>query len=166
MTALTVEDGTGVTGANSFASLATARAFATLRGVTLSAVDATLTAYLVKGTDYLRALSYIGTKTYPGQSYLPWPRTGLTIDDEELAGTVIPTDIIDALCQLCIEQQAGVILNATSTGPGVKRDKVGPLETEYAVANGSGNAAKATMPIVSAYLKPYVKGATIRTYRA
>lgn len=166
MTALLVEVGTGVVGANSFATLTQARDFATLRGVTLSAVDATLTSWLVKGTDYLKTFSYMGAKTYPGQDYLPFPRTNLTIDDEALGVDVVPNDIVAALCQLCIEQQAGVVLNATSTGAGIKSEKIGPIETVYATPNGAGNAVKASMPIVAAYLKPYVRGLSIRTGRA
>lgn len=170
MTALLVEVGTGVSGANSLATLTQARDFATLRGVTLPVTgtvgDAALTAFLVKGTDYLKTFSYLGTKTYPGQGYLPWPRTNLTIDDEALAVDAIPNDIVSALCQLCIEQQAGVVLNATSTGAGIKSEKTGPLETVYSTPNGAGNASKASMPIVAAYLKPYVRGLSMRIGRA
>jgi len=163
---LIVEDGSGVIGANSLASIAQARDFASLRNVTLPG-DAALTAFLVKGTDYVKTFSYLGTKTYAGVSYLPWPRTGLTIDDEAFDGDAIPPDIVSAVCQLCIEQKNGVVLFGTSTGPAIRRDKVGPLETEYAVSNGSGNAAKASMPAVDAYLKPYLAGGgfSLRTRR-
>ena len=149
---LIVENGTGVPDANSFATLEQARSFATDRGVTLPA-DGTLTAYLVKATDYLKSLSYQGTKKHAGEEYLPWPRTGLTLDDEDFADTVIPRDILNAACQLCIEQFNGVELAPTATGAAVKREKVGPLETEYA---GSSRPTAPRMPLVDAYLAGWV----------
>ncbi len=150
---LTIETGSGVTGANSFATLAQAREFALLRGVSLTADDDTLTAYLVKANDYLKSLSYLGTKTYPGQGYLPWPRTGLVLDDEDFPEDAIPTDIVSAACQLCIEQHNGVDLSPTASGPGIKRDKTGPLETEYV---HSSRATTPRMPLVDALLQGWV----------
>ena len=155
--------------ANSFATLAQAREFAALRGVTLPAVttgDAALTAMLVKGTDYLKAFSYRGERTYPGGVYLPWPRTGVTVDGALQAAAEVPDVVIGALCQLCIEQQSGIVLHASGTGYAVKRDKTGPLETEFAVPTGSSNAVKAKMPAVDAYLRPLLLNAGIRVGRA
>ena len=49
--ALVIEDGSRVAGANSYVTLAEARAFASARGVTLSAVDATLEPFVIKAFD-------------------------------------------------------------------------------------------------------------------
>jgi hypothetical protein len=163
---LIVEDGTGVVGANSFASLSQVSDFATLRGVDLSAVsDDTLTAYLVRGTDYLKTFSFVGEQAN-AFGYLPWPRAGVYFGDYELPHTTVPTGIVSALCQLCIEQHNGVVLFASGTGPAVKSEKIGPIETVYATPMGASNALRASMPSVMAFLKPYLTNLGVRVGRA
>jgi len=165
---LIVEDGTGVSGANSFVTLTEARDFATLRGIDLPVAgtgDAALTAFLVKGTDYLKSFSYQGTQTTVGEAYLPWPRTGYYVDDLEFDVDTVPIGMKNALIQLAIEQNSGIVLHATATGFAVVREKIGPIDTEYATPKGSYNAAKAVMPAVAAYLKPYLTNIGIRVGR-
>ena len=165
--ALSVENGTGVDGANSFATLEQARDYAELRSVTLTASDTVLTGYLVKATAWLKQKSYLGTKTYAGQSFLPWPRSGLTVDEAEFPSDAVPQDIIDATCQLCVEQQNGVDLFPTTTGPAVKREKIGPIDTEFAVATGGGRGGP-RMPAVEALIAAWLaqrSGFTLKTLR-
>lgn len=166
-----VEDGSGIVGANSLATTAQARTYAAARGLTLpsdtTAGNAALTAFLVLGTDYLKQYAYLGSQTYNGPSYLPWPRKCVRIAGETLADDAVPQGVIDALSQLCVEQQNGVILFPGSSGPAIRREKIGPLETEYAVSNGTSNAARMSMPAVDALLKPYrVRGFGLRVGRA
>lgn len=149
--ALTVETGAGVEGANSFATLAQARDFALLRGVVLSATDSVLTAYLVKATDWLKQKSYLGTKTNAGEAYLPWPRSGLIVDEEVFDEDTVPSAIVEATCQLCIEQQNGAILFPALVDPEVKREKIGPIDTEYVTGRTSPR-----MPAVDAILAPWI----------
>lgn len=155
-----VETGAGVAGANSLASVAYARDYAALRGRNLPTADSALQVLLVLATDYIRALSFVGVKTYAGQQYLPWPRTGLIVDDVAIPADVIPTAITDAVAQLAVEQAAGVDIRPTRiSGATIKREKVGPLETEYAV-NSSGSG-QATMPAVDSLLSPFVASSAV-----
>ncbi|HEY6021819.1 MAG TPA: DnaT-like ssDNA-binding protein [Candidatus Paceibacterota bacterium] len=130
--ALTVEDGTGVAGANSYVSLADARAYALARGATLPAVDASLEALLIRGMDYLESKRdiYTGTKTYTDK--LQWPRTDAVIDDLDVAIDFIPEELKSAQCQLAIELQTYDPLGSTS-GQIPKMEKVGDIEVQYAV---------------------------------
>ena len=71
--AIVVENGSVVSGANSYISLADFKLYAAARGITLPA-DATVEAYLVKSTDYLESNRnrFVGTLTDRDQA-LSWP---------------------------------------------------------------------------------------------
>lgn len=137
---LIVEDGSGVTSANSYITLAEARAYATDRGVTLPADDGKLTPFLVNAADYLElfASSYVGTPTNTTQG-LQWPRADVSLNDEDYPDDEIPAALKIAQIRLVMEQARGVDIMPTTTGRFVKKEKVGPLETEYSEAiNVSG----------------------------
>lgn len=163
--ALTVEDGTGVTNADSYVSLSEIRTYATNRNLTLPAGDAEIEALARSAIDYLegRRLEYKGTKSSSSQS-LQWPRTdldedgiivGIEVDGFELGLTAIPKELKLAQCQLCIEINTGDIL-PTSSSFAVKREKVDAIETEYAVKPGSESFIP-EMPKVEALLEPLFK---------
>lgn len=153
--ALTVEDGTGVAGANSYASLATLRAYASARGVTLPADDAALEAFALLGMDYLEGLRgrYQGAKTDPTQP-LQWPRYPVVIDGADFPSDAIPVELVNALCRLCIEQHAGVDLSPTRTGAFIIEDTTGPITTKYSEKLGGGAGSPPDMPAVDALLSP------------
>ena len=165
--ALLVEVGNGLPGANSFVTADEARNYAEARGYILPP-DAeelspdqwvnSIEALAIRSCDYLKSLAYRGTKVYPGSQYLPWPRSAVFYDGAEWPEDEIPGAIKDAQVQLMIEQFVnGVVLFPTTiTGRDalVKREKVGPLETEY-FASGSRVGA-AYMPAFSALLVGWV----------
>jgi hypothetical protein len=145
--ALIIEDGSNVAGANSYCDLATIRAYALARGVTLSAVDDSLNAHALKAMDYIEALrkQFQGCKSnYPGDDGslpvpqpLQWPRRGVLIDNYPVEFNVIPQELKNAQCQLCIELFNDVDLMPTQTGQFVLREKVGSLETQYSETIGT-----------------------------
>jgi hypothetical protein len=145
--ALIVEDGTGVTGANSYADLATIRAYAEARQVTLPA-DPNLEAMVFKGMDYLE-----GKKL--GLLSLSWP-----LDDDKLCNKVPLAETLarlqQGLAQLCMEQQAGVDLAPTRTDAFVVEETVGPLTTKYSTNHGGGPGAEPDMLTVDNLLKPLI----------
>jgi len=135
--ALIVEDGTQVAGANSYASLDTIKAYAVARGVTLG-IDSIITTQVLKAMDYLegKRKDYQGNKVAVTQS-LQFPRINVVIDDFEFPSTSIPSMLIQAECQLVIEQSLGIDFMPTMNEPTIKSETIGPIKTEYAVNPGA-----------------------------
>lgn len=156
--ALIVETGAIVDNANSYVDLAYARAYATARGLTLSAVDATLEAQLITAMDYLESLrsQYQGAKI----GGLQWPRYGVFIDGVELASNTIPRELKDAQCRLAFEVSNGVDLMPTTSGKFAKREKVGELEVEY--SEGLSTSQQPSFTVVDNLLAPLLKQGSFR----
>lgn len=134
---LVVEDGSVVSGANSYASLETIKAYAAARGVTLGA-DAVIEQQAIIAVDYIESfrLQFQGIKVSASQP-MQFPRIGVEIDGFLIDNNVIPNEVVKAQCQLVCEQANDVELMPTKSEPAVKKEVVGPIETEYAVSNGS-----------------------------
>ena len=133
--ALIVEDGTGRSDAESYASVAQADARLAALGMTTWASN---TVTLEREQALRRATEYMeqryrsqwkGTKLLRAQA-LSWPRYGAQADGYSIDSTVVPTDIVNACIDLAFKAAQGD-LNADVTRT-VIREKVGPLETEYA----------------------------------
>lgn len=150
---LIIEDGSGVANANCYGittgvastTLAAARQWATNRGIDLSLLtDDQLSVFLINGTDYLESLQYyyVGRPTSSTQS-LSWPRKYIRLDPNTLFPTnEIPQSLLNALYQLCIEQNNGINLLATDNsgaeGGFVIMDKTDVLETQYSERLSAG----------------------------
>jgi NAD(P)-dependent dehydrogenase (short-subunit alcohol dehydrogenase family) len=137
--ALVVEDGSGVTGATSYISLVNARAFATARGKTLSAVDATAEAALIKAMDLIESFRarFQGAKV-SGDQELQWPRTGVVVDGFPVDDDEIPACLWKAQAALAIEAQT-VDLFANTDGREIVLERVeGAITTQYAQTGDSG----------------------------
>lgn len=131
---IVVEDGSGVAGANSYVSVADARTYAENRGITLPTDDDELAAMLIQASDYLEAQEcrYQGDRTSSTQA-LAWPRTGVELNGDDFPPNAIPKSLIGAQVQLAIAINAGFDLQPNiSPQDYVTREKVGPIETEYA----------------------------------
>lgn len=170
--ALTVETGSGVTGADSYVTLAEARAYALSRGVTLPAADADLEVLCRKGTDYLETFRsrFIGAKVN-GQGYLQWPRkqsdgTGVVIDGTQLDTVTIPVELKRAQMQAVCEMVSTPDLLPTATGPAVQSETLDVISTTYAVAPGSLTMAP-KLRKVDAILEPLLvrSGQGLRSVR-
>jgi len=123
---IVVEDGSVVSGANSYVSEAELSAFATARGITLSGDEEEL---LIQAMDYIESLSYIGSKQTRDQS-LQWPRVNVLIDGYYINSDVIPAELKNGLMQTALSIDAGISPQQT-LGRAVKRKKVDGLEIEY-----------------------------------
>lgn len=130
---LIIEDGSIVVNANSYVTVAEARAYALARGVTLSAVDSELEADLVLSMDYLESKGscYKGVKTDPENQELQWPRYGAKIDGLIFPSDSIPKYLKNAQMQLSIEKYNDVDLMPTANEPFIIKEKVSVIETEY-----------------------------------
>lgn len=153
--ALIKEDGSHVSGANSYSELAEIRAYAEARGRTLPIDDETVEAYAIRAMDYLESFRdrYKGSKAIDGQG-LQWPRTDVVIDNVAFAEDAIPIELQNAHSQLTIDVASGVELFPVRTSlQNVRRKKVGPLETEWF----EGGGVSPILTALSAYLKPLLR---------
>ena len=129
-----VEDGTAKSDSNSYVSVADAVLYATNRGVEFPTTDDEVAAMLIQAMDYLEAQAcrYQGERTTTTQA-LEWPRSGVYINCEEFPDNVIPRQLVAAQCQLAMAVHAGFSLLPNTTAQSfIIREKVGPIETEYA----------------------------------
>ena len=135
--ALIVENGTGVAGANSYATTDAHRAYAAARGVVLG-IDADIETKNALAIDYLEGKrnKFSGSKVNPLQA-LQYPRYGVSIDGYAMEQTYIPLELIKANSQLILEQQNGVNIMPTQNEPSIKSESIGPIKTEYAINPGS-----------------------------
>lgn len=141
--ALIVEDGTAKADAESYISVADATIYHAARGNAAWAALASDTIreqLLRKATDYM--LQYYrsmwkGLRATTTQ-LLDWPRANVELSDMGtyygygaiLANNVVPLDIRTACADLALIAASGDL--APDIGQLVKREKIGPLETEYA----------------------------------
>ena len=95
---IVVEDGTRVTGANSYVTEAELTAYAVARGITISGDPEEL---LIKAMDYIEELDFIGVK-YQYDQALQWPRAYVMIDTYYIDQDEIPQQLKDALCEVAI----------------------------------------------------------------
>lgn len=151
--ALTIENGTGVAGANSYVTVSEARAYALDRGATLPANgtnpadtvgDVAIEKLLVRATDYLESLRYRGTKKFVGN--LLWPRTDVVLDGLAHPNDTIPDNLKKAQCQLVIELLTVDPLKSSSSQ--VRRQKLETIEVEFT------KDSSPYMPKVAALVRP------------
>ena len=180
--ALTVEDGTVVANADSYADLVFVRNYAAKRNLTIHTADADLEVLIIKAMDYLEARGgeYKGCKVSTAQT-LQWPRKGNTTSgqyikvdcmllndytDPDNPVYKIPEQLKRALAQLVIEQAANVPLfpapvTTTSGSAGQITEKtLGPLTLKYSdkAASTTVNGQTSTRrPIVIATVETLLK---------
>lgn len=163
----TVETGSIVANANSYVDLAFIKAYALARGIALG-TDTVIEQQSIKAVDYLEGLRsrFQGNKVSSTQS-LQFPRENVWIDGFEVAKTSIPSELIKAQCQLICEQANSVDIMPTQSEAAIKKEVVGPIETEYAIATGT--ITTPVMTAVDALLEPLFKnsssGFTLTTVR-
>jgi hypothetical protein len=132
--ALVIETGVGISGANSYVSLAEVRSYCADRGLTLPSSDATLEGLVIRAMDYVESHYNLfkGSKIF-GEGYVQWPRENVVIDNFEVPITTIPTILKNVQCQVAYDLQS-VDPTPNVTSFPLRREKVDTLEKEYAVA--------------------------------
>jgi hypothetical protein len=157
--ALVVEDGTGKADAESFITLAAA----TTRHANLgnaawaaAATDAVREAALRRATVFMeqayreRWQGYRRTNTQA----LSWPRWWVSIDNFPVDPDSVPVEVANACADLALAALTDD-LNPTLTR-GVRRKKIGPLETEYDPYSPQGSRR----PAIDMALSPFLKGSS------
>ncbi len=184
-TSLIVEDGTGVTGANSYVAYNDALTWCNARGFVMGADQPSSEKALIMATDYLEAQRnrYQGRKTndptkftLPIQQPLQWPRDGVFIDAKSLVSfqvlngfdnlvqaivnasfpkNAIPVELINAQIMLAKNVADGVTLFPTQNGPFVTMKKLGPLEKHFSEIINT--SIEPDMLAVNAWLAPLMQ---------
>lgn len=136
--ALTVEDGTGVSGADSYAAAATISAYwANRPHDPISAVVAAASADDLDGAareaatymDATWGMYYRGSRRGYVQG-LMFPRSG-AYDDEGYPLPDLPPEIVQANCELAGRAVSARLASDEAKGGKVKRQKVGDIEREF-----------------------------------
>ncbi len=156
---IVVEDGTGLSTAETYISVADASTYFTARGnTTWDALDtgeatANREAALRKATDYMTAIyrdRWEGVR-YTEDQALCWPRSGVVCDSWAIDIDEIPTEVKRACAELALKS-ASDDLQADLT-QGVVREKVGVIEVEY---NKNSPQSK-RYPAIDFMLWPFLK---------
>jgi hypothetical protein len=147
--AIVVEDGTIVTGANSYVTEAELTAYATARAYTLVSTAAVL---IIKAMDYIEGQSFIGIKSTEDQP-LAWPRNYVYIDGYAVDSDEIPQELKNAEMATALAIDAGNSPMAVIS-PQKEKAKVGPVEVTYK----NGGVSNPIDPAVSNALKKLVLG--------
>lgn len=128
---IVVENGSIVSGANSYVSVAGLQAYANARGIIIATDESAL---LLKAMDYLESFDgrFKGSRVSRDQP-LSWPREGANIEGWVWTKTEVPRQVINAQISLCIEIAEGEDpLNPSIAPLPVVKEKVDTLEVGYA----------------------------------
>lgn len=157
--ALVTEDGTGLSNAESYVSLADA----TTRHAALGNADwAAAASDTVREQALRRATAYMegvyrsrwkGTKLLRDQA-LSWPRYGAIVDRWAVESTIVPVEVANACADLALKALSEEL--SPDLERGVVREKVGPLEVEYDRNSPQSKRFRAA----DMGLAPYLKGST------
>lgn len=125
--------------------------------------DALKEAALIRGSqalDGLYASKWPGIRSSQDQG-LDWPRYD-AFDQDGYTLSGVPTAIVNAACEAALSELVSAgSLTAASTN-GVKREKVGPLETEYFSSSGSSTVYKTINSALSRIIRSTGAGVTFR----
>ena len=148
-----IETGAGLENSNSYVSIEDAKKFFINRGSDISNDD-DIAVMLIRATDYLERLCYLGNKASPGQA-LAFPRADLVVNDTPIASNVIPGEIRKAQLFLAHAVSEGFDISGNSSHSDyVISEKVGPLTTQFADPTLIGVGVK--LKNVDALLKDFI----------
>jgi hypothetical protein len=159
-----VEDGTGVTNANSYAAVDDFKDYHNERGNDIAGLGTSqIQKLLIKATDYIErrwGMFFLGAREFDDQ-VLSFPRQDL-LDDlgNDIVG--IPNNLIYATSEYALlvnTQELFITPTVNETGFTVKssRIKVGPIEEALEYATGSSFAATLRdFPMADSLLRAYV----------
>ena len=166
--ALTVETGSGLSTSDALASVSAADAYhAALGNAEWTGADADKEAAIRRATSFMcHALAWAGLRSHGRSQALAWPRSGcLDIEGYGIASDVIPIEVTNACAEIAMRElvSPGSMSPDVVIADSVKREKVGPIETEYTAAAQSAVAHRPTLLLVREMLAPFLasRGADI-----
>jgi hypothetical protein len=158
--AFTLENGSGVAGANAYVTEAELETYADDRSVTLASGDES--AAIVRASAALDAIyrpRFVGYKTHGRNQGLEWPRTaaydreGYVVD-----GASIPVEIKNAVCEMAIREltEPNSMLPDLERGGQILMMRAGSVEIQY----GANAQARTTFQLIDGMLVGLLGGAT------
>lgn len=167
---LVIEDGTGVTNANAYASLTFMDNYHSNLGNTNWSGG-----FLVRENAALRFMRWLdgqehllqGERTYDNQC-LAWPRCGVFIGDKELDNDVVPLNVLKAYSEGTLIE----FLKKDATAPTLKDGggkikesfkKLGPMSK--GVTYGAATSQEKSYQSVMLYLEPYFESQSFRKFK-
>lgn len=158
--ALTVETGTGSASSDAIVSLAAADTYHAAQGnATWTGADADKETAIRRATGVLNGYAWQGLRTYGRDQALAWPRVNVLDREGYVIGkNEIPQEIVDACCELALRELVtpGTLTPDLIPGDAVKREKVGPLEVEYAAPAMSVSAARTQVSIIGPLIEQFL----------
>jgi hypothetical protein len=157
---LTVENGTGVTGANSYVSVADYIAYALLYGKVIASGPAEIE--LRKAWDYMQGLKYKGTKTFPTTTNdAMFPRDNIYIaDHDHCIATGTPITAAQSLTMaIRVQEEVALGIDAGIDNLAIKGGKVVSSETFGLLARAfaTNKESPLTNPRVDLFLNPLLR---------
>lgn len=154
--ALIVEDGTGKSDSESYISVADADTRHSNAGLTNWATLSTTEKEqaIRRATQYMEQafrLRWKGQRKERLQA-LSWPRYDVVVDCWSVDSDTVPSEIANACADLALKAAAGDL--APDLERGIKREKVGPIETEFDTATPQSKRYRA----IEMTLAPFLKG--------
>ena len=152
-----IETGAGLPDAESYASIAAADARCASLGLTAWAAlaEADKEIALRKAMIFMATYRtrWAGCRVFQKQA-LDWPRYNVVVDGFNVPSNIVPADVINACIDLAVRAGRGEdLLPDLDTGSNaIKKDKTGPLETEYFQ---NTTDARERFVAVDALLAPY-----------
>lgn len=157
--ALTVEDGTGLSGADALVSLADVDAYHTKFGnSTWTGDDADKETAIRRASSYLtNSFRWQGWKINQRAQAMAWPRSGvIDADGYPVANDAVPSEIANACSELALRELVtpGTLTPDVTPGDAVTREKIGELEVEYASPKTNPGQARPIVSIVQDMVGP------------
>jgi len=152
-----IETGEGLADAESYAGVAAADARCASLGMTgwAALAEAEKEIALRKATLFMTTYRtrWAGRRANQRQA-LDWPRFSVAVDGFAVPSTIVPADVVNACIDLAVRAGSGEdLLPDLDTGSNaIKKDKTGPLETEYFQ---NTTDARERFVAVDALLAPY-----------
>lgn len=175
MSAIIVEDGTGIDGANAYTNLAAADAYLVARGLWAAtptvtqegtdaeppasgpdpAIVAAKEAAIIRAADALNVLNWKGEMCFP-LSLMAWPRTGV-----EVNGAAVPVDSVPPAVVRANMELAGLIYSDTA-------NPLAPVERGGKIISKSESFKEGSVDVIGgdskSYSVTYAEAAPVETY--
>jgi len=161
---IVVEDGTGLSNANSYVSGDDLTTYAEDRAITLASTDDdTIEAALVRATAAIDGgyrMSFPGYRVQGRDQALEWPRlAAYDYEDILIDSTSVPDEIVQATCEAAIREltDPGSMTPDLERGGFIRRMKAGSVEIEY-----GGNNNQTDYTIIDGIMSKII-GGTVST---